>query len=90
MSHELKELRNLLELAKEVRGGAPNIVWDAFDRSFPKEKRFAHSRSVIALLLRRPMLDMTMRDAYTLGATIAFLNLEIERLESMYEAQAKP
>lgn len=83
---DLKTLRTLLVIAKDIRGGPPDIVWDAFDHAIQNEKRVAYSRSVINQLLHRPMTDMSMRDAYALGSTIAFLNFEIERLES----QAKP
>lgn len=90
MSPELKELRNLLDVAKDIRGGAPDRVFDSTDPSFPKEKRVLHAFNLLDVLRHRPSFTMTMHDAYSLGATIAFLNLEIERLEALYEEQAKP
>lgn len=91
MTQQLNELRTLLELAKEIRGSTPFCPFDKFDQT-ARSNLLVEMQALkfVQSLKLKPMNTMTMLDAYALGALITFLNLEIERLEELYEAQAKP
>ena len=90
MTEKIRELRSVLDFAKSVRGGPPQIIWGLTDQDVSNEKRLLISKRTLQKLSESSSFVMTKYDAYALGEVIAFLNMEIERLKSICEANAKP